>query len=246
MQMNGKAVRRTPGDVRLWIDEDSDAVFDAAIRAGVLSEDPHDEHFAGYYMYMHHDGDGTAWFKHHETRAYVTMRAAPGRTAPGRTASGRPAPGSTDAGEIPKRFARPGKALWATVVLAGVFLAGALMSSDRGGPRVGTVRLNDLTAEFYAGAVRNADSPEAAAQAARDWGMRLEGALDLVASRYGVVLLPVEAVAAGAVDYTVDVRVAMRWAVPGPDAPGTTAPGTTAPGTAAPGSTGPQRPEAAQ
>ena len=236
MQMNGKAVRRAPGDVRLWIDEDSDAVFDAAIRAGVLSEDPDDAHFAGYYMYMHHDADGTAWFKHHETRAYVTMRAAPGRTAPGRQA-----PGSTDAGEIPKRFVRPGKALWATVVLAGVFLAGALMSSDRGGPRVGTVRLSDLTAEFYAGAVRNADSPEAAAQAARDWGMRLETALDLVASRYGVVLLPVEAVAAGAVDYTVDVRVAMRWAVPGPDAPGTTAPGT-----AAPGSTGPQRPEPAQ
>jgi len=131
-------------------------------------------------------------------------------------------------------------------VLAGVFLAGALMSSDRGGPRVGTVRLNDLTAEFYAGAVQNADSPEAAAQAARDWGMRLETALDLVASRYGVVLLPVEAVAAGAVDYTVDVRVAMRWAVPIPDAPGTTAPGTAAPGTAAPGGTGPRRPEAAQ
>ena len=229
MQMNGKAVRPAPGDVRLWIDEDSDAVFDAAIRAGVLSEDPDDERFAGYYMYMHHDADGTAWFKHHETRAYVTMRAAPGRTAPG----------STDGGEMLRRFPGPGKGLWATVVLAGVFLAGALMSSDRGGPRVGTVRLNDLTAEFYAGAVRNADSPEAAAQAARDWGMRLEGALDLVARRHGVVLLPVEAVAAGAVDYTADVRVAMRWAMPGPDAPGTSAPGT-----AAPGSSSRQRPEA--
>ena len=226
MQMNGKAVRPAPGDVRLWIEEDSDAVFDAAIRNGVLSEDPHDERFVGYYMYMHHDGDGTAWFKHRETRAYVTMRAAPGRTASGHT----------DAGEKPRRFARPGKALWATVVLAGVFLAGALMSSDRGGPRVGTVRLNDLTAEFYAGAVRNADSPEAAAQAARDWGMRLERALDAVARGHGVVLLPVEAVAAGAVDYTADVRAEMRWAVPGPDAPGT----------AAPGITSPQRPEAAQ
>ena len=243
--MNGKAVRM-PGDVRLWIEEDSDAVFDEAIRAGVLSEDPEDERFAGYYMYMHHDGDGTAWFKHRETRAYVTMGAAPGRAAPGgtasgRTAFGRPAPGSTDGGEIPGRFPGPGKALWAAVVLAGVFLAGGLMSSDHGRPRVGTVRLNDLTAEFYAGAVQNADSPEAAAQAARDWGMRLEAALDLVARSHGVVLLPVEAVAAGAVDYTVDVRVAMRWAVPGPDTPGTTAPGT-----AAPGGAGPQRPEAAQ
>ncbi len=235
MQMNGKVVRM-PGDARLWIEEDSDAVFDEAIRAGVLSEDPDDERFVGYYMYMHHDGDGTAWFKHRETRAYVTMRAAPDRTA-----SGRQSPGSTDVREIPKRFASPGKALWATVVLAGVFLAGALMSSDRGGPRVGTVRLNDLTAEFYAGAIRDAGSPEAAAQAARDWGMRLETALDLVARSQGVVLLPVEAVAAGAVDYTVDVRVAMRWAVPIPDAPGTAAPGT-----AAPGGAGPQRPEAAR
>jgi len=241
MQMNGKAVRPAAGDAWLWIEEDSDAVFDEAIRAGVLSEDPDDERFVGYYMYMHHDADGTAWFKHRETRAYVTLRAAPGRTAPGRQA-----PGSADAGKIPKRFARPGKALWATVVLAGVFLAGALMSSDRGGPRVGTVRLNDLTAEFYAGAIRDAGSPEAAAQAARDWGMRLETALDLVARRHGVVLLPVEAVAAGAVDYTVDVRVAMGWAVPIPDAPGTAAPGTTAPGTAAPGGAGPQRPEASQ
>ena len=245
MQMNGKAVR-VPGDVRLWIEEDSDAVFDEAIRAGVLSEDPEDERFAGYYMYMHHDGDGTAWFKHRETRAYVTMGAAPDRvasggTASGRTASGRPAPGSTDGGQMPGRFPGPGKALWATVVLAGVLLAGALMSSDRGGPRVGTVRLNDLTAEFYAGAVQNADSPEAAAQAARDWGMRLETALDMVARGHGVVLLPVEAVAAGAVDYTADVRAEMRWAVPGPDAPGTTAPGT-----AAPGGAGPQRPEAAR
>ena len=240
MQMNGKVVRM-PGDARLWIEEDSDAVFDEAIRAGVLSEDPDDERFVGYYMYMHHDGDGTAWFKHRETRAYVTLRAAPGRTA-----SGRQAPGSTDGGEMLRRFPGPGKALWATLFLAAVFLAGALMSSDRDGPRVGTVRLNDLTAEFYAGAVQNADSPEAAAQAARDWGMRLETALDLVARRHGVVLLPVEAVAAGAVDYTVDVRVAMRWAVPIPDAPGTTAPGTAAPGTAAPGGTGPRRPEAAQ
>ena len=235
MQMNGKAVRM-PGDAWLWIEEDSDAVFDEAIRAGVLSEDPDDERFVGYYMYMHHDGDGTAWFKHRETRAYVTMGAAPGRIAPGGTASGRPAPGSTDGGEMLRRFPGPGKALWATVVLAGVFLASALMSSDRGGPRVGTVRLNDLTAEFYAGAVQNADSPEAAAQAARDWGMRLERALDAVARGHGVVLLPVEAVAAGAVDYTVDVRVAMRWAVPGPDAPGT----------AVPGGAGPQRPEAAR
>ena len=206
--MNG-AVRPAPGEPRLWIEEDSDAVFDEAIRAGVLSEDPQDENFAGYYMYMHHDGDGAAWFKHRETRAYVTLPPAPGRAAPGRSARGR-----RDLGDMPHRFTAPGRALWIAVVLAGVFLAGALLFGDRGGPRVGTVRLNDLTAEFYAGAVRNADSPEAAAQAARDWGVRLERALDAVAWGEGIVLLPVEAVAAGAVDYTDEVRAIMQYRPP--------------------------------
>ena len=207
--MMNAAERAAPGGPRLWIEEDSDAVFDEAIRAGVLSDDPQDENFAGFYMYMHHDGDGMAWFKHRETRAYVTLPSAAGRYA-----AGRAAPDRTDAREIPRRLAAPGKALWGTVVLAGVFLAGALMSGDRGRPRVGTVRLNDLTAEFYAGAVRNADSPEAAAQAARDWGRRLERALDAVAWGNEVVLLPVEAVAAGAVDYTAEVRAIMQYRPP--------------------------------
>lgn len=195
MRMNGKTARPAPDGARLWIEEDSDAVFAEAIRAGVLSEDPDDERFAGHYMYMHHDGDGTAWFKHRETRAYVTMRAADA---------------GTDLEDETRRPAGPGKALWATVVLAGVFVAGALVDLDRRGPGIGTVRLNDLTAEFLAGAVRDADSPEAAAQAARDWGLQLETALDEVARYHGVVLLPVEAVAAGAGDYTGEVQAAMR------------------------------------
>jgi len=208
--MNDQAGRQAPGSPRLRIEKDSDAVFAAAIRAGVLSEDPEDERFAGLYMYMHHDCDGVAHFKHKETRAYVRMRPAPGRPAAGRPAAVRPAPTMTDAGERVKRAAGPGTGLWATVVLAGVFLAGAVVDIDRGGPRIGTVRLSDLTAEFYAGAVRTSDSPEATAQAARDWGMRLETALEEVAGRHEVVLLPVEAVAAGAGDYTVEVRAAMR------------------------------------
>ena len=201
--MNG-AEWPAPGEVQLWIEEDSDAVFEAAIREGVLSEYPHDQNFAGNFMYMHHDGDGTAWFKHRESRVYLSLAPDPGRAAPDRMA----------ARAIPRRFAAPGKALWIAVVVAGVFLAGALLFGDRGGPRVGTVRLNDLTAEFYAGAVRNADSPEAAAQAARDWGVRLERALDAVAWDNGVVLLPVEAVAAGAVDYTAEVRAIMQYRRP--------------------------------
>ena len=210
--MSDGAVRQAPGGARLWIEKDSDAVFAAAVRAGVLSEDSEDERFAGRYMYMHHDGEGVAYFKHRETRAYVTM--PPDKNEANDRAAAQP----------PKRAAGPGKGLWTTVVLAGVFLAGALVDLDRGGPRIGTVRLNDLTAEFYAAAVRTADSPEATAQAARDWAMQLETALDEVAGRHGVVLLPVEAVAAGAGDYTVEVRTAMRWAVPGTAAPGSTEP----------------------
>ena len=203
--MSGGAGRRGPENARLRIEKDSGAVFDEAIRAGVLSEDPEDESFAGRYMYMHHDGDGAAHFKHKETRAYIRMGPAAGEPASGNRAGGR-----TDDEASVKRAAGPGKGLWGTVVLAGVFLAGALVDFDRGGARIGTVRLNDLTAEFYAGVVRASDSPEATAQAARDWGMGLETALNEVAERHGVVLLPVEAVAAGAGDYTVEVRAAMR------------------------------------
>ena len=198
--MNDEAVGLGPGRARLRIEKDSDAVFDAAIRAGVLSEDPEDGRFAGRYMYMHHDGDGVAHFKHKETRAYVTMRPA----------AGEPAADDRAEAQQPKPAPGPGTGLWAAVVLMGVFLAGALVDLDLGGARIGTVRLNDLTAEFFAAAVQDADSPEASAQAARDWGTRLETALDEVAERHGVVLLPVEAVAAGAGDYTVEVRAAMR------------------------------------
>ncbi len=52
---------------------DAGAVFRAAIRAGLLSERPGDDNWAGHYFYMFHDGDGAARFKHRDTRAYVTM-----------------------------------------------------------------------------------------------------------------------------------------------------------------------------
>ena len=226
--MNGKAAPKGAGRARLRIEKDSDAVFAAAIRSGVLSDDPDAADFAGNYMYMHHDLDGAAWFKHRETRAYVTMP---------------PAAGTGDASGAAKAAAGPGLGLWATVVLAGAFLAGALVDFDRGGPRLGTVRLNDLTAEFYAGAVRDAGSPEAAAEAAREWGMRLETALDEVARRHGAVLLPVEAVAAGAGDYTAEVRAAMRRAAPGGPEPDTVATEAAATDTAEPDNGALQRTE---
>ena len=187
-----------PGGMR--IAEDSDAVFDEAIRRGVLSEDPAAENFAGLHMYMHHDAGGAAWFKHRETRAYLTMRPAVGK--PGRGG---------------KRFAWPVPEFWIAAVLAGVFLAGALVEFGGDRPGLGTVRLDVLTEEFLSDAVRGAASPEAAAEAARHWGTRLEKALEAVARRHGVVLFPTNAVAAGALDYTGEIRaeMAFRAAAPG-------------------------------
>ena len=186
------------GPRAMRIAEDSDAVFEEAIRRGVLSEDPGDANFAGLYMYMHHDAEGTAWFKHRETRAYIAMRPAVGKPEPAART---------------KRFAGPGPGFWATAALAGAFLAGALVEFGGDGPRIGTVRLDDLTAEFLAEAVRGADSPEATAETARVWGMQLETALNEVARRHGVVLFPAHAVAAGARDYTGEIRASMdSWA----------------------------------
>ena len=54
---------------------DAEEVFRAAILAGVLSAERSDRHWAGHYLYMFHDEDGTAWFKHRDTRAYVSMTA---------------------------------------------------------------------------------------------------------------------------------------------------------------------------
>ena len=194
--------RRRP---ELRIEKDSDAAFERAIRAGVLSEDPEKDNFAGFYMYMHHDAGGAAWFKHRDTRAYVTL---PPRVPAGRTA------------DKPERLAFPRFRVLGTAVLAGAFLVAGWLDFDLAEPHIGTVRLNDLTAEFLAASVRGADAPEAAAQAARTWGAALENALESVAERHGVVLLPAEAVVAGASDYTDEVRAEMRWAAPATAVPG--------------------------
>ena len=74
------------------------------------------------------------------------------------------------------------------------------------GPRIGSVRLTELTAEFMAGAVRDAASAEETAEAARRWAVGLETALAEVAARRGIVLVSAEAVLAGAEDHTAEVR----------------------------------------
>ena len=74
------------------------------------------------------------------------------------------------------------------------------------GPRIGSVRLTELTAEFMAGAVRDAASAEESAEAARRWAADLETALAVVAARRGIVLVSAEAVLAGTEDHTAEVR----------------------------------------
>ena len=103
----------------------------------------------------------------------------------------------------------PGIELWIATIGLGAFLLGGLVDIDRGGPRIGAVRLNDLTAEMVERTVQGEASGEAVAEAARVWAVGLEWALDRVAEREGVVLVPAEVVAAGALDYTRHVRQAM-------------------------------------
>ena len=90
IRMNASTTLRGNGHRMTRIAEDSDAVFAKAIDWGVLSEDAGDANFAGHYMYMFHDADDAVWFKHRDTRAYVTMGVAPSKgLAPGK----RVAPG---------------------------------------------------------------------------------------------------------------------------------------------------------
>ena len=78
VRMNAGTESAKHGHRMTRIAPDSDAVFAEAIGRGVLSEHGCDSNFAGYYMYMFHDADGAAWFKHRDTRAYVTMGPAAG------------------------------------------------------------------------------------------------------------------------------------------------------------------------
>ena len=59
---------------RLQVVHDTETVFREAILAGVLSGIPGEPLYAEHYLYMFHDEDGVAWFKHRDTRAYLSMR----------------------------------------------------------------------------------------------------------------------------------------------------------------------------
>ena len=77
-------------------------------------------------------------------------------------------------------------------------------------PRTGIVRLAELAADYMATAAREHSNREAAAEAARGWARRLDEALVRTSARHRVVLLPARAVAAGADDFTDEVKAAMR------------------------------------
>ena len=108
-----------------------------------------------------------------------------------------------------------GISLWIAIVLVSAFLAGGLIDIRDRSPRIGRVRLDDLAAEYVGQVSRMNGSDEDMAESARNWAMDLERALYRVAERHGVVLLPAEVVAAGAPDYTGEVRSAMQcWELP--------------------------------
>lgn len=103
----------------------------------------------------------------------------------------------------------PGLGAWIALTLTGAFLAGALLETGEDRPRVGRVRLDELATEFLMHSVRDEASPDVAAERARDWAHALQEALDRVALQHGVVLLPSNAVVAGAADYTEQIRTLM-------------------------------------
>ena len=69
-------------------------------------------------------------------------------------------------------------------------------------PRIAGVRLEEMTAAWTTQAATEGRS----AAEVRAWGAALEAALNDVAARHGVVLLPARAVAAGASDLTAEVK----------------------------------------
>ena len=98
--------------------------------------------------------------------------------------------------------------LLAVGVSAAVSAAVVRFTAD-GQPRIASVRLAGLAAARAASAARSDASPEDTAASVRAWAIALQEALEQTASRNGVVLLPVRAVAAGAPDLTAEVEAAL-------------------------------------
>ena len=99
--------------------------------------------------------------------------------------------------------------LLATGVAASVSAVTAHIILERV-PRTGSVRLAELTADYMARAAREGGDPDEAVEAAREWARRLDEALVRTSARHRALLLPARAVAAGAEDFTAEVKAAMR------------------------------------
>ena len=110
-------------------------------------------------------------------------------------------------------IARSGASAWpvmvSAVLLSGAVAAAVAAATLRYGvetpPRVAGVRLAEMTADY----TTRAASEGRTADEVRVWGAALEAALDDVAARHDVVLLPARAVAAGAPDMTAAVAAAL-------------------------------------
>ena len=110
------------------------------------------------------------------------------------------------------------------ILLSGVLLAAAVSALVAAGfarhaadaaPGIASVRLAELVAEHAADAARGTADTDETAEATRVWAQALEEALGRIAARYGAVLLPARAVAAGAPDLTVEVRAELARTLAG-------------------------------
>ncbi len=99
--------------------------------------------------------------------------------------------------------------LLSAVLLSGAVAAAVAAAMLRYGvepaPGIASVRLGEMTTAYTTRAAAEGGT----AEDVRAWGAALEGALDRVAERRGVVLLPARAVAAGAPDLTPEVEAAL-------------------------------------
>ena len=100
------------------------------------------------------------------------------------------------------------------VMVSAVLLSGAMAAAVAAAtvrlaapeaPGIASVRLGEITAAYTTRAATRGES----AEDVRVWGVALEDALDHVAKRRGIVLLPARAVAAGAPDLTSDVEAVL-------------------------------------
>ena len=108
--------------------------------------------------------------------------------------------------------------LLAAGVAAAVSALSVRMALERV-PRIASVRLAELTADYVTKAAREHGDRDDAVEAVRNWANRLEEALVRTAARHRAVLLPARAVAAGAQDLTTEVRAALQAPPPKDDPP---------------------------